>query len=137
MRKIVLMSLIVLGLVCLAGCKKNPGQSSNLTEQVGGKEDSVKNPEQSTTKAPEQSGSQGAKLPSVAKLFRLGDKIESADCNPGNSRIQMTEMGYYYNSIEHQGIRYTDKATGMDLFLCNKPECGMTVMSFVLLLTRN
>lgn len=123
MKKIVLLGLTVLCLFCLAGCKKNPGQSGNPTEQVGGKEDSEKNPDVSGNKTPEQSGSQGAKLPVVNKFFRLGDTLESTDCNPGNSRIRMTDMGYYYNSIEHQGIRYTDKSTGMDLFLCNKPEC--------------
>jgi len=124
MRKAIALGLVCLmGLLVLAGCKKDPGQDNNPTEQVGGKVDSVKRQEETDNKTPEKADSQSGNLPAVNKFFRLGDTLESADCDPGNSRIRMTDMGYYYNSIEHQGIRYTDKATGMDLFLCNKPEC--------------
>lgn len=119
MKKIIVLGMTVLGILVLAGCKKEPGQGIGLTGQAGGKE----NTGQSATNALEQSESQGANFPVVSKLFQLGDTIEAEDCNPGNSRIYMTDKGYYYNSIEHQGLRYVDKATGKELFLCNKPEC--------------
>lgn len=56
----------------------------------------------------------------------------SEDYMPGNSGtaafapIMETEKGYYYSGsnflIEHN-LRYMDKATGKDIYLCNKPEC--------------
>lgn len=42
-----------------------------------------------------------------------------------NGRIIMeTENGYYYNTIYGTlSLRYTEKSTGTDIFLCAKPEC--------------
>ncbi len=37
--------------------------------------------------------------------------------------IMETENGYYYNVAQTLSLRYTDKATGNDIFLCAKPEC--------------
>lgn len=47
-------------------------------------------------------------------------KFVSADYQPGNTRIRKTDKGYYYLN---RGLRYTDAATGKDMYLCNKPEC--------------
>lgn len=53
----------------------------------------------------------------------VGTSFASEDYNPGNNEIWKTEKGYYYYSYEYGGFRYVDAATGMDMFLCNKPEC--------------
>ncbi|MBQ8435232.1 MAG: hypothetical protein IJX24_04405 [Oscillospiraceae bacterium] len=37
--------------------------------------------------------------------------------------IMETESGYYYNVAQTLSLRYTEKATGKDIFLCAKPEC--------------
>lgn len=37
--------------------------------------------------------------------------------------IMETESGYYYNVTDTLSLRYTEKATGNDIFLCAKPEC--------------
>ncbi len=47
-------------------------------------------------------------------------KFVSADYQSGNTRIRKTDKGYYYLN---KGLRYTDAATGKDMYLCNKPEC--------------
>lgn len=37
--------------------------------------------------------------------------------------IMETDNGYYYNVASTLSMRYTDKKTGNDIFLCAKPEC--------------
>ncbi len=37
--------------------------------------------------------------------------------------IMETESGYYYNVAQTLSLRYMEKATGNDIFLCAKPEC--------------
>lgn len=37
--------------------------------------------------------------------------------------IMETESGYYYNVASTLSLRYTEKTTGNDIFLCAKPEC--------------
>ena len=49
--------------------------------------------------------------------------LVSEDLKPGNDTVFATEKGYYYYSYTQNGFRYTDRATGKDLYLCNKPEC--------------
>ncbi len=49
--------------------------------------------------------------------------LVSEDLKPGNDTVFATEKGYYYYSYAENGFRYTDRATGKDMYLCNKPEC--------------
>lgn len=42
---------------------------------------------------------------------------------PYCKNIMETESGYYYNVTQTLSLRYTEKATGNDIFLCAKPEC--------------
>ncbi len=37
--------------------------------------------------------------------------------------MMMTDKGYYYYSEEYGGLRFFDKTTGLEMYLCNKPEC--------------
>ncbi len=37
--------------------------------------------------------------------------------------IMETDSGYYYNVTRTLSLRYTEKASGNDIFLCAKPEC--------------
>ena len=66
------------------------------------------------------------KLPGSARLFQVGDKLESQDYQPGNipsTPIMKTEKGFYFFSTEKIGLCYADAATGKVMYLCNKPEC--------------
>ena len=49
--------------------------------------------------------------------------LVSENLKPGNDTVFATEKGYYYYSYTQNGFRYTDRATGKDMYLCNKPEC--------------
>ncbi len=43
--------------------------------------------------------------------------------NNGLIAIMETENGYYSNLYGHQCLRYYDKNSGAEIFLCGKPEC--------------
>ena len=61
----------------------------------------------------------------------LGKKEPAEDTpwNHGMDAIMETEDGYYTSMMEKQGyasvlcLRYCDKESGMNILLCNKPEC--------------
>ncbi|MBE6853011.1 MAG: hypothetical protein E7505_05995 [Ruminococcus sp.] len=42
---------------------------------------------------------------------------------PYNRVVMETENGYYYNVCQNLSLRYKEKKTGKDIFLCAKPEC--------------
>lgn len=48
---------------------------------------------------------------------------DNAPCNNGFFAIMETENGYYMNHWGTQRLRYYDKASGNDIYLCPKPEC--------------
>ncbi len=53
-------------------------------------------------------------------------KTESSELSsdmPYCRNIMETENGYYYNVSQTLSLRYKDKTTGNDIFLCAKPEC--------------
>lgn len=75
----------------------------------------------------------------VLSLCSCGNNIPeepSVATNIGTSmfnQIMETEDGYYYNeamAFNELSLRFYDKATGKDLFLCAKPECTHDGNSF-------
>ena len=64
-------------------------------------------------------------------LASCAGKLPVEDCvntNTGTgsfNQIMQTENGYYYNAtmFGKLSLRYHDKATGSDIYLCAKPEC--------------
>lgn len=119
----IVLTVAISCMLSLAGCSKS--------EPTKGKEISV---DQTDENPGTQTGTQvgegqetevtkPSQKPVLGRLFQLGDTIEPEDWNPGNTKIRKTELGYYYNSTEKQGIRYVDEASGNEMFLCNKPEC--------------
>jgi len=104
--------LTALCLISLAGC---------------GKEQGGKNPEQGvvqqeTTKKPETSKKTGGKINAEVRL-KAEVEFTPEDYNIVNAMLNETETGYYYYSEIEDGLRYIDKKTGIDMYLCNKPEC--------------
>lgn len=55
---------------------------------------------------------------------QLEDTMPLPEDKPYNRIIMETDSGYYYN-VDDQvlSLRYTEKSTGADIFLCSKPEC--------------
>ncbi|MCQ2460382.1 MAG: DUF5050 domain-containing protein [Ruminococcus sp.] len=50
--------------------------------------------------------------------------VEMPSDNPGGRQIMETESGYYYNNEDFLlSLRYSEKSTDADIFLCPKPEC--------------
>ncbi|MBE6843654.1 MAG: hypothetical protein E7510_12615 [Ruminococcus sp.] len=70
---------------------------------------------------------------SFAMLIMLGgcdgkemkdDVSKMPEDKPYNRVVMETENGYYYNVCDmNLSLRYTEKTTGKDIFLCARPEC--------------
>jgi hypothetical protein len=59
--------------------------------------------------------------------IEIDDTIESPQSNASGwlfNPIMKTDAGFYYSDTQgNLQLRYFDKATGLDIFLCAKPEC--------------
>ena len=52
------------------------------------------------------------------------DVSKMPEDKPYNRVVMETENGYYYNVCDmNLSLRYTEKTTGKDIFLCARPEC--------------
>jgi len=51
-----------------------------------------------------------------------GESPEDEPWNHGSYAIMETEAGYY-STLENVSLRYYDKATGVSMLLCDKPQC--------------
>ncbi|MBR5513621.1 MAG: hypothetical protein IKV85_06505 [Ruminococcus sp.] len=51
------------------------------------------------------------------------EQTELPSDTPYCRNIMETENGYYYNVARTLSLRYADKETGNDVFLCGKPDC--------------